>query len=93
MDSKSDCYCKERSNPKMHEFFDAIPDGYCGICDICQEYGHTRAHPYAPTTGTWCDRHYQEIIDGDIIGLASIVNIIIYLIMIISLLFVAYSWI
>src|SRR5947199_408692 len=33
--------------------------GYCGLCLICGEPGHTRPHPGAVEfTGSWCDFHY-----------------------------------
>lgn len=34
-----------------------IPDGYCGMCSICGQAGHTQPHPGSVSyTGTWCDR-------------------------------------
>lgn len=62
MSAELDCYCGERDNPKMKEYFSDIPDGYCGYCDICGELGHMRAHPHAPISGAWCDKHYDDLL-------------------------------
>jgi len=59
---KRNCYCLDRGNPKMDKFFADIPEGYCGICDVCGEYGHLNAHPTMPTSGSWCDEHYDELL-------------------------------
>ena len=59
----------------MKEFFADIPDGYCGVCDICGDYGHTMAHPRSPTTGCWCDKHYEELLSYRIFTLNDIVSI------------------
>ena len=59
----------------MKEFFADIPDGYCGICDVCGEYGHMMAHPRSPTTGSWCDEHYEELLSYKIFTLNDIVSI------------------
>lgn len=68
-----ECYCSERNSPKMKEFFEDIPEGYCGFCDICGELGHTRAHPRSPTTGAWCDKHYQDLLSHRIFTLGEII--------------------
>ena len=60
----------------MEELFKDIPKGYCGVCDICGEYGHTNAHPHLPTTGAWCDKHYEELLSHKIINLSDIVIVV-----------------
>lgn len=58
----ANCYCQERtSNPRVTEMMKDIPAGYCGLCEICGEPGHTRGHPSLPTTGAWCENHWKEI--------------------------------
>lgn len=67
------CYCSERKNPKMKEYFSDIPEGYCGFCDICGKPGHMRAHPRSPTTGAWCDEHYSDLLSYRIFTLNDII--------------------
>lgn len=56
------CYCEERrTNPALAETMADIPEGYCGICEVCGAPGHTRAHPRAPVTSAWCDEHYAAL--------------------------------
>ena len=71
----------------MKSFFEGLPKGYCGICEVCGKWGHTHAHPTLPTTGAWCDEHYQALCSGkhfnviDIIAplfIVIMVSIIIY---------------
>ena len=76
------CYCSERNNPKMREFFKDIPNGYCGFCDVCGETGHTMAHPRLPTTGAWCDRHYNDLISYRIFTLADIFFVVLLLLLV-----------
>jgi len=76
---KRSCYCEERNNPKMQEFFLDIPEGFCGICDICGEYGHLNAHPHLPTSGTWCDKHYQELCTARVSNLGDVLAIGIFI--------------
>lgn len=64
------CYCQERkTNPLVAEQLRDIPPGYCGLCDLCGQPGHTRAHPRLPTTGSWCDEHWQELLTSKKPGL------------------------
>ena len=64
------CYCNERkTNPALAESMEDIPDGFCGICEICRKPGHTRAHPYLATTGSWCDEHWNELASHKIINI------------------------
>ncbi len=56
------CYCNERiNNPALAESMKTIPDGFCGICEVCGKPGHTCAHPDLPTTGAWCDKHWDDL--------------------------------
>ncbi|MDP2922389.1 MAG: hypothetical protein Q8O30_01535 [Candidatus Omnitrophota bacterium] len=62
--NQRNCYCGSAKLKKP--FFnnpDAtqdIPEGYCGICEVCGKPGHIRPHPGAvPYTGEWCDFHYR----------------------------------
>ena len=54
------CYCSERE--KSPESDSQIPPGFCGICEICQRPGHTRAHPHLPVTSAWCEQHWEEVL-------------------------------
>ncbi len=67
------CYCGERDKPNMKKFFEDIPMGYCGFCDICGEAGHLQAHPRSPTSGVWCDTHYKELVSYKIFTLGDII--------------------
>lgn len=59
------CYCEERkNNPGLAEIMKDIPEGYCGICDVCGKPGHTKAHPSLPFSGAWCDEHWDQIVNG-----------------------------
>lgn len=70
-----DCYCLERKEtPDLAEIFKDLPEGYCGYCSVCGEPGHTRAHPHAPVSDAWCDLHYEEVLNGKVISLGSIVG-------------------
>lgn len=64
------CYCNERkTNPAVAESMKDIPDGFCGICDICGKPGHTRAHPHLPTTGAWCDEHWNDLVSHKFVNI------------------------
>ncbi|MCD6585448.1 MAG: hypothetical protein J7K96_06785 [Desulfobacteraceae bacterium] len=64
------CYCNEReNNPALAETMKDIPDGFCGICDICGKPGHTNAHPHLPTTGSWCDEHWNELVSHRVVNI------------------------
>ncbi|WP_035276914.1 hypothetical protein [Desulforegula conservatrix] len=72
------CYCQERlNNPKVAELMKDIPEGFCGLCDICDRPGHTRAHPNLPTSGAWCDEHWKELLARPSITIDSILKTII----------------
>ena len=71
------CYCKERqNNPALAESMKDIPEGFCGICDICGKPGHTCCHPTLPTSGSWCDEHWQQLVSHRIFTLADIIQLI-----------------
>ena len=61
------CYCEERE--KHPGGFLEIPEGYCGICDVCGKPGHMRAHPHYATSGAWCDEHWADVVSGRSFGL------------------------
>ncbi|TNF35038.1 MAG: hypothetical protein EP312_04725 [Gammaproteobacteria bacterium] len=62
-ESGNHCYCQERAtNLAFAETLKDLPPGYCGICDVCGQPGHMRAHPQLPTTGSWCDEHWQAML-------------------------------
>ncbi|WP_353570341.1 hypothetical protein [Candidatus Albibeggiatoa sp. nov. BB20] len=72
-----DCYCYEREyNSELAEVLKEIPEGYCGVCDICGGWGHTRAHPRLPVTGAWCDEHWRSLVNYRIISLADIIHVV-----------------
>ena len=62
---KKHCYC-DVVDARFRKKND-IPNGYCGICEVCGKPGHTQHFPGAvPYTGAWCDnclkrvaRHHQ----------------------------------
>jgi len=83
--NERDCYCKERINPKMREYFSNIPNGYCAFCDICNEPGHMVAHPRSATTGCWCDKHYEELVLYKIFGLNDIISIAMPILAVVSI--------
>ena len=73
--SESDCYCQERQhNPQLAKQLANIPEGYCGICEVCGKWGHTRAHPRLPITSAWCDEHWQQLAQHHTITLADIIH-------------------
>lgn len=56
------CYCGlwEKSPEVLIQ--QGIPQGFCGVCDICKKPGHTRHFPGAsPVTGSWCDLHFRLV--------------------------------
>ncbi len=77
------CYCSEReSNPRLAEELKDIPEGYCGICEVCGRPGHLRAHPRAPTSGAWCDAHWEELSSRRIFTLGDVVRVV-YLVVVV----------
>ena len=56
------CYCGLwESKPRVLER-QGIPEGFCGLCQVCGAPGHTRHFPGAvPYTGCWCDRHFASL--------------------------------
>lgn len=73
--SESDCYCQDRQhNPQLAEHLADMPEGYCGICEVCGKWGHTRAHPRLPTTSAWCDEHWQQLVEYRIFTLADVIH-------------------
>lgn len=75
------CYCKERaSNQELAEEMKDIPIGYCGLCDVCGNPGHMRAHPRTPTTGVWCDKHWLELEKHRIFTLGDVVQYTFYVV-------------
>ncbi len=39
-----------------------IPEGFCGICQVCGRPGHTRHFPGpVPYTGSWCDSCHRSL--------------------------------
>ena len=68
------CYCNERkSNPAVAKSMQDIPEGFCGICEVCGKPGHTNAHPQLPTTGSWCDKHWDELISQKAINIPQLI--------------------
>ena len=61
-ESDRNCYCVQwERNPAPLER-EGIPRGFCGLCERCGRPGHTRHHPGAPSTGTWCNHHYRILV-------------------------------
>lgn len=75
------CYCEERkNNPRVAEYMKDLPEGFCGICDICGKPGHTKGHPNLPTTGAWCDEHWEQLLSSPSITPDTILKILIIII-------------
>ncbi|MFZ3045672.1 MAG: macro domain-containing protein [Desulfatirhabdiaceae bacterium] len=55
------CYCDLWvKSPKTLEK-QGVPNGYCGLCDVCGAPGHLQHFPGAvPSTGAWCKKHYYR---------------------------------
>src|SRR5437899_10900472 len=57
--NKRGCRCDESEKRPEGRDTQGLARGYCGLCLICGEPGHTRPHPGAVEfTGSWCDFHY-----------------------------------
>ncbi|MDX8377311.1 MAG: hypothetical protein R8L53_04740 [Mariprofundales bacterium] len=59
------CYCNTRyTNAEFNESLqkEGIPEGFCGMCCICGQPGHTKSHPHHPYTSAWCDKHWQDVL-------------------------------
>ncbi|MCV6638047.1 hypothetical protein [Candidatus Albibeggiatoa sp. nov. NOAA] len=77
MENDESCYCQERQrNPELAKALKEIPEGYCGICEVCGKWGHTRAHPRLPITSAWCDEHWEQLANHKIINLAEIIHFV-----------------
>ncbi|MFZ5867091.1 MAG: hypothetical protein ACOYXY_14500 [Thermodesulfobacteriota bacterium] len=88
------CYCADRrSNAQVAELMKDIPEGYCGICDVCGKPGHTRAHPSLPTTGAWCDEHWAQLASGTTITLDRIVMVVIIVTFVLTVGLAIYRWV
>jgi len=75
--SEETCYCNERkSNAEFAKSLKDIPEGYCGICDICGKPGHMKAHPQLPTSGAWCDEHWNDLLSHRTFTLGDIFKVI-----------------
>jgi len=60
--NRRDCYCGLWDTDPEYLKREGIPKGYCGLCQVCGQPGHTRHHPGSvPYTGAWCDRHYRKL--------------------------------
>jgi len=77
----------------MKEYFADIPDGYCGFCDVCGKAGHMRAHPRSPTTGSWCDEHYDDLLSYRIFTLNDIIPPLLFVVLLgIAIAIVVSAW-
>lgn len=87
------CYCKEReTNPAVADLMRDLPPGWCGRCDICGKPGHTRAHPSLPTTGAWCDEHWQALLAEPGITPDRILMILLILLLTVTIGYQVYQW-
>jgi hypothetical protein len=60
--NERNCYCP-RSGPQP-EYLQrqGVPEGFCGMCELCGQPGHARHFPGAvPYTGAWCDSCYKRV--------------------------------
>ena len=57
---RNPCYCGTISKETMEK--EGIPEGYCGLCELCNKPGHTQHFPGAvPYIGAWCDDCFEKI--------------------------------
>jgi hypothetical protein len=57
------CYCSTGVDGRQRDKERGIPVGFCALCHVCGQPGHTRHHPGdVPFTGAWCDDHYDELV-------------------------------
>ncbi len=57
---RNQCYCGKIPKERLKK--EGIPEGFCGLCEICNKPGHTQHFPGAvPYTGTWCDVCLKKI--------------------------------
>jgi len=69
------CYCQQRQhNATLAKALNDMPEGFCGVCEICGKWGHARAHPRLPVTSAWCDEHWEQLVNYRIITLADIIH-------------------
>jgi hypothetical protein len=48
------CFCDSISSELRIE--QGIPEGFCGICEVCGKPGHAQHYPGSvPYTGAWCE--------------------------------------
>ena len=60
------CYCGSLDREYLEK--EGVPEGYCGICDVCGEPGHMQHFPGpVPYTGAWCDECLKGVRRGYII--------------------------
>lgn len=88
MNEERECYCGDITEEMRQK--ESIPVGYCGICEVCNQPGHTVAHPSRPITSAWCDEHYQELLDGKIISGSTV---LFYALLLIGFAYGLYRWV
>lgn len=55
-------YCASRAKDPNSSAEEGVPDGFCGLCEICGAPGHISQHPCSvPYTGCWCELHYSRL--------------------------------
>lgn len=56
------CYCGETEGHRNLRAKLRIPDGFCGVCSICGEPGHTSHSPLPiPATEGFCDICFEKL--------------------------------
>ncbi|HYF66450.1 MAG TPA: hypothetical protein VD886_26715 [Herpetosiphonaceae bacterium] len=56
------CYCRATGPHPEHLQRQGVPEGFCGMCELCGQPGHARHFPGAvPYTGAWCDPCYKKV--------------------------------
>lgn len=54
--AERNCYCELLGKDPQYLRDKGIPEGYCGLCEVCGAPGHIQHFPGArPYTGSWCD--------------------------------------
>lgn len=61
MNETRHCYCSLWQTAPETLRQQGVPEGYCGLCNVCGAAGHTRAHPAAPVSDAWCDVCYTQL--------------------------------
>ncbi len=55
------CHCDLWKKSPQTLASQGIPEGFCGLCDVCGKPGHILHFPgFVPVTRVWCRKHYYR---------------------------------